>query len=151
MRMLSGVFSYTTALALVLFALGAPGCREEFPGDFLIDAGFVAPMDAGEVDAGEAERPDIGFPFEFSRDVLPILQAKCHRCHGIPTANLAPLELFTYTDLTELHPTTNRPVHELVTARINSTVLPMPPPSSGIFLSATEIAIITTWSETGAP
>ena len=140
---------------LVLFVLLsalAVGCRQEWPGDFQLDGGFVEPStDSGLIDAGIEGGPDIGFPYTFNGQVRSILEAKCHRCHGIPTANFAPRELFTYIDLTQIDPDTNQPVHELVAARIVSDVLRMPPPSSGLFLSATEIAIITTWSQTGAP
>ena len=136
---------------LMLATAGSAGCRDGWPGDFVFDAGFVEVGDAGFVDVGFVERPDIGFPYSFTDDVRPILVAKCHGCHGIPTANLAPRELFTYVDLTEVDPRSNRPVHELVALRINAADLRMPPPSTGIVLSATEIAILTTWSETGAP
>ena len=139
-------------IPFVLFsALAVVGCRQDWPGDFQLDGGFVEPStDTGVVDSG-LESVDIGFPYTFESHISSILQAKCHGCHGIPTANLAPRELLTYVDLTETDPATNQPVHELVAARITSSVLPMPPPSSGVILSATEIAIITTWSQTGAP
>ena len=124
------------------------GCQDGFPGDFQFDAGFEGPIDVGIVDVGT---PDIGFPYSFAADVAPILAAKCSGCHGRPTENLAPRSLVTYEDLTTTSTRTGQPVHELVAARVVSTLLPMPPPSSGLRLSATEIAIITTWSETGAP
>lgn len=135
---------------LLLWCVLFVGCRDDWPGDFQIDAGFLPPFDAGIVDTG-ATAPDVGFPYSFAADVQPILAAKCWGCHGVTTANLAPRSLVTVQDLTMTDPATGQPVHQLVAARVASNVLPMPPPSSGISLSATEIAIITTWSATGAP
>ena len=96
--------------------------------------------------AGEAAEPNA--TVTFTRDVLPILQRSCQKCHRPGTA--APMSLLTYEDA--------RPWARSIKARVAARQ--MPPwhldRSIGEFeadpsLSDAEIAAIAAWADNGAP
>ncbi len=84
----------------------------------------------------------------FTRDVAPILHAKCVTCHR--TGEVAPMPLLTFDDA--------RPWARAIKDKVASRQMPpwFADPSVGAFandarLSAAEIATITTWVDAGAP
>jgi hypothetical protein len=84
----------------------------------------------------------------FTRDVAPILYAKCVNCHR--PGEVAPMSLLSYQDA--------RPYARAIKDKVASRQMPpwFADPAVGSFandarLSADEIAIITTWADAGAP
>ncbi len=78
-----------------------------------------------------------------------IFQKNCTACHGTQLLAGAPMPLVSFSDLHQ--PAKSNPskkVYELVSARMNDAVKPMPPEGQ---LSAAEIATIDTWVAAGAP
>lgn len=84
------------------------------------------------------------------QDVQPIVAAKCQLCHGTPPQSGAPRSFVDYVDTQILHTRQGVPLHEVMAARINAPQQRMPPPSQPQ-LTDEERALITLWSEIGAP
>src|SRR5258708_38759435 len=84
----------------------------------------------------------------FTRDVAPILHAKCAACHR--AGEVAPMALLTYQDA--------RPWARAIKDKVVSRQMPpwFADPAFGAFindarLSDKEIATLTTWADAGAP
>ena len=102
-------------------------------------------------DASIKTTPDASArPVTFSKDVAPILQARCQECHR--QGSMAPMSLVTYEE--------TRPWAKSIRQRVITRQ--MPPwhidPSVGvqkfkndISLSDQEIAVIGKWADSGAP
>lgn len=89
----------------------------------------------------------------FWSDVQPLLADRCQMCHANPPLYGAPMALVRYEDL-QAQAVSNHTlkVHQMVVKRIqpNSGQPPMPPVASNR-LNASQIAMITAWSNAGAP
>jgi hypothetical protein len=84
-------------------------------------------------------------------DVASVFQRQCDSCHGA-TLNLgAPMHLVTWSDLqTPGISDPSKTVHELVAARVQDTMRPMPPRMNGK-LAVADRALLVDWSAQGAP
>lgn len=104
------------------------------------------PRDAGNT----IEDPRDGGVAEVTwwQDVQPIVAEKCQLCHAEPPQFGAPRPFVDY-DHTQVA-SAGTPVHEIMAARINASQQRMPPPSQPQ-LTDEERALITLWSEIGAP
>ncbi len=84
------------------------------------------------------------------QDIQPIVAAKCQLCHANPPQFGAPRPFVTYADTQGVHSRLAVPLHEVMSSRVNATQQRMPPPSQPQ-LTDEERALITLWSEIGAP
>ncbi len=105
---------------------------------------FGAAPDDGDVKAASAKVGSV----TFNKDVLPVLQARCQGCHRPGEA--APMPLLTYTQA--------RPWAKAIRAAVIQKKMPPwfaeaghPELANDSRLSAHELAILTTWADTGAP
>ncbi len=95
---------------------------------------------------------------DFSRDVLPIISAKCYHCHGQDEGSRkAELRLDQRDEAVKLRDGTfaikpSDPAHSTIMERVRSTDPDevMPPPKESPALSAREIAILEKWVAQGA-
>lgn len=77
-------------------------------------------------------------------NVLNIIATKCDNCHGLPTANGAPMSLVSYDDILESA--------TLINVRINlEESNPLSMPQNGASLSQNEKDIIDAWIKAGMP
>jgi len=96
-----------------------------------------------------------GQAVSFSRDVQPILAARCYACHG-PDEAEAGLGLhereaaFAELDSGEAAIVAGRPDESALLARVSSEDADLRMPPEGEALSAEEIAILKAWIEAGA-
>ena len=89
---------------------------------------------------------------DFNRDVRPILSDKCFKCHGPDASSReGDLRLDRYDDAKHVLEIKKDDLGELI-RRIKSTDNDekMPPPNSGIQLSAKEVDTLTRWVKGGA-
>jgi hypothetical protein len=109
------------------------------------------PPDGGGTPDGGAGDGGVVLPdreLTWYRDVLPIVQARCQECHV--AGGIAPFALTTYADAQVMHTS-------MASATSSRRMPPWMPDDSCVSyvgsrrLSQTEIAILTAWSEAGAP
>ena len=93
-------------------------------------------------------------PLDFSRDVLPVLSAKCFLCHGPDGESISDLRLDSLEAATEdrggyraIDPT--NPEASSVLTRIHSVDDPMPPVDAEHPLTDSERALLTRWVREG--
>ena len=110
----------------------------------MLACGFVAAVSTAGVRPVATEAPAV----TFTKDVAPILHAKCVACHR--AGEVAPMSLLTYQDA--------RPYARAIRDKVVSRSMPpwFADPKFGSFandarLSATEIDTIAKWVDTGAP
>ncbi|HVG57795.1 MAG TPA: hypothetical protein VNA24_04525 [Hyalangium sp.] len=132
---------------VVLGALVAlTGCGSDTPSPSTPDGGST---DGGSTPDGGSEDVVVLPDHELTwyRDVLPIVQARCQECHV--AGGIAPFALTTYADAKAMHTS-------MANAAVNRRMPPWMPDNTCVSyvgsrrLSATEIAILATWSEKGA-
>src|SRR4051812_44567828 len=87
-----------------------------------------------------------GSPATFNRDVLPILQAKCQRCHR--TGEMAPMSFLTYREA--------RPWAKAIKEAVVTRKMPPWFAEKGHFandptLSSEQVAKLVSWADNGAP
>ena len=107
--------------------------------------GTTGPTGAGG-DSGSSSTANLGIPCE----VQQVLVARCQGCHSNPPVAGAPMPLMNLADLRA--PAKSNPlvtVAQMVSVRINSTTVPMPP-KSVVPATAAEIKIVTDWVAGGA-
>ena len=96
---------------------------------------------------------------EFARDIRPILSNKCFTCHGpdaatreadlrLDTAEGATAQLSDQPAIQPGDPAASGLMHRITA---NDPDLRMPPPDSGLSLSAAEIELLDGWIRGGAP
>ena len=110
----------------------------------------LAAMAAAAVIALPAAAQDAPANVTFTRDIAPIFQRSCQRCHR--TGSIAPLSLLTYEEV--------RPWARSIKQRIESREMPpwfidrhvgVQGFKADKSLSDAEIAIVSTWVDNGAP
>src|SRR4051812_48316464 len=107
--------------------------------------GTTGPTGAGG-DSGSSSTANLGIPCA----VQQVLQARCQGCHSNPPVAGAPMPLMNLADLRA--PAKSNPlmtVAQMVSVRISSATVPMPP-KSAVPASAAEIKIVTDWIAAGA-
>jgi len=83
-------------------------------------------------------------------DVAGVLAAKCISCHGATPSGGAPNSLVTRENLTAQSNLGGTVASRCVT-RVKDTQVPMPPQSSGIQVSAADVAVLEGWVNAGLP
>jgi hypothetical protein len=84
-------------------------------------------------------------------NIQALLTSRCASCHGAVRSGGAPMSLVTYADL--MAPARSNPAltnAQVALARMQNTAIPMPPVPAA-HASATEIAAMQSWSDTGFP
>ncbi len=129
----------------------AESCATQTCGPADSDESSAGDDDGGDDDAATGEggeagaSPAGGIPC----DVLEVLRANCHECHGETPKYGAPMPLVDYDDLQVpaiSDPT--RKVYELVAERLMDEVVPMPPIDP---MQTVERDLLVEWAHAGAP
>jgi hypothetical protein len=126
---------YTLAIAIV-FTFGAVLCADE---SVQVAPGASVPIPAGT-------------EFVFEKDVLPVLQAKCIRCHG-EKVQKAELDLSRQSGINKGSSSgqvvvAGKPDDSLLLEVLHDGL--MPPPKNGEPLTPAEVEILQQWIQTGA-
>ena len=114
-------------------------------------AGSAAPPSAAGMQASAGAGAPAGADGRIPCDVAKILFNRCRSCHGSPTNLCAPMSLVTWADLQK--PAVSEPsrkVYELVAARVQDTMRPMPPALDGM-VAAADKTLLVDWCKQGAP
>ena len=83
-------------------------------------------------------------------DVAGVLAAKCISCHGATPSGGAPNSLTTRENLTA-QSNLGGTVASRCLARVQDPQVPMPPRSSGVSISAADLAVLQGWVNAGLP
>lgn len=137
------------------------GCGSDDPvvdrrgGDLPSDAGSGGKASGGSGNEGASAGAGDAVPY---CDVLPIVQAKCQRCHGDPLTNSAPIAFLSYQDFQSQYYTTDETWREVAIRAVGRDIMPytalndpptslMPPVEA---LTADEKKTLIAWLEQGA-
>jgi uncharacterized membrane protein len=105
---------------------------------------------AGPTDAPAATTPEVA-KVSFSKDVLPVFEVRCQRCHGTGQT-LAGLSLASHAGV--MAGSGNGPVvipGSAETSRLVEVIVSGEMPRGGAKLPESEIQTISTWVDAGAP
>jgi hypothetical protein len=95
-----------------------------------------------------------GDPTPLPDDVDAVLEVRCRRCHGDPTASFTPMPLVTWEDLHAPAPgSPDEAVYQVLARRIVDPMFPMPPiraPEADAF-TEDERQLLLEWVAAGAP